>query len=97
MFEITKSWEAIISEKGSTKKAWTEALEKMGHMALLRNLRNLLEKGIDPSEFVGKLIEGAKDGKQLPFRYYSAYRALQEAGMKHPVVAIMLTASGISF
>ena len=51
------------------------------------NSRNLLEKGIDPSEFVGKLIEGAKDGKQLPFRYYSAYRALQEAGMKHPVVA----------
>lgn len=82
-----ETWEAIVSAKGSTKKAWTEALEKMGHMALLRNLRNLLEKDIDPSKFVSKLIEGARDGKQMPFRYYSAYRALQEAGANHPVVA----------
>ena len=82
-----ETWEAIISEKGSTKKAWTEALEKMGHMALLRNLRNLLEKGVEPATFLGKLVEGAKDGKQLPFRYYSAYRALQEAGIKTPTVA----------
>ena len=41
----TETWEAIISSKGSTKEAWEEALEHMGHMALLRNIRNLHEKG----------------------------------------------------
>lgn len=52
----------------------------MGHMALLRNLRNLLEAGVSPDLFVPRLVAGAKDGKQLPFRYYSAYRAVKGLG-----------------
>ena len=82
-----ETWEAIVSAKGSTKDAWIKALDKMGHMALLRNLRNLMGKGVEPVKFVDKLIKGAEDGKQLPFRYYSAYRALTEAGIEHPIVA----------
>ena len=71
------TWEAIISEKGSTEAAWNEALEVMGHMALLRNIRNLLEKGLEPKQFCAKLIEGVEYGRQLPFRYYSAYNAVK--------------------
>lgn len=70
-----KTWESIISEKGSTKEAWKEALEVMGHMALLRNIRNLLDKGVPHDLFTAKLKEGAEKGKQLPFRYLSAYEA----------------------
>lgn len=72
------TWEAILSAKGSSKATWLEALEVMGHMALLRNLRNLLQAGIEPAHFVDRLRAGAKHGKQLPFRYYSAYRAVQK-------------------
>lgn len=72
-----KTWEAIVSAKGSNLEAWQEALPRMGHMALLRNLRNLTQAGVPEGEFLHRLVEGAERGRQLPFRYYSAYRALQ--------------------
>src|SRR4051812_35569118 len=65
-----KTWEAIVSAKNSTRESWLEALEVMGHMALLRNIRNLLEKGVEAERFVPKLVEGAEHGQQLPFRYW---------------------------
>ena len=71
-----QTWEAIVSKNGSNAKAWEKAIEVMGHMAILRNLRNFLDNGVAPKLFVDKLKETAKDGKQLPFRYYSAYNAL---------------------
>lgn len=73
-----QTWESIISVGGSTPGNWRKAIDVMGHMALLRNVRNLVQKGVDPSVFVEKLVEGAATGKQLPFRYYSAYVAVQD-------------------
>ena len=75
-----QTWEGIISTKGSSKATWTEAIDVMGHMALLRNVRNLLQKGVPADLFLEKLVAGAATGKQLPFRYWSAYRALSELG-----------------
>jgi hypothetical protein len=75
-----ETWEAIISAEGSNASAWRKALAKMGHMALLRNLRNLTGAGLKDKEFSARLVEGARTGQQLPFRYYSAYRALKDAG-----------------
>jgi hypothetical protein len=71
-----RTWESIVSARGSTPQAWDAALPVMGHMALLRNLRNLVQAGIPAARFTGKLVAGARTGKQLPFRYYSAYQAL---------------------
>src|SRR5579871_2329904 len=73
-----ETWEAILSAEGSTTQAWIKALDQMGHMALLRNLRNLLEKNVASDLFLAKLVEGAPAGKQLPFRYYSAYKAVEK-------------------
>lgn len=73
-----RTWEAIISEYGSNPAAWHQAIEVMGHMALLRNLRNLLQHQVNPDEFMPKLLKGAEGGRQLPFRYFSAYRAVLE-------------------
>jgi hypothetical protein len=73
-----ETWESLISGQGSSREQWEQAVNLMGHMALLRNLRNLLKKGVRPDLFTGRLVDGAKTGKQLPFRYYSAYRAVQE-------------------
>lgn len=77
-----RTWESIVSAEGSSAKTWTKALGVMGHMALLRNLRNLLAAGVSPDAFLGKLVEGARTGRQLPFRYFSAYKAVQEQGGK---------------
>jgi hypothetical protein len=73
-----QTWEAVLSAKGASKESWEQALPLMGHMALLRNLRNLLEHKVEPQTFVTKLIDDADTGKQLPFRYHSAYRAVEK-------------------
>lgn len=75
------TWEALISKEGSSKETWEKAVDLMGHMALLRNLRNLHQNGVDPALYVEKLINTAKKGKQLPFRYYSAYQQLKSTGV----------------
>lgn len=72
------TWEAIISKDGASKASWTKAISVMGHMALLRNLRNFLEHKVDPTDFIPKLVAGVEGGKQLPFRYYSAYKAVED-------------------
>lgn len=72
-----KTWEAVVSKEGSNQKSWETSIPKMGHMALLRNIRNFLEHDVDPKLFLGRLVETAPDGKQLPFRYVSALRALK--------------------
>lgn len=58
---------------------WRLALPTMGYMAALRNLRNLDQAGV-PDSVVGSLItrladpEQVKRSRQLPFRFWSAYR-----------------------
>lgn len=74
----SRTWESILSRQGASKESWLQALEVMGHMALLRNVRNLLDHGVAPQGFLGKLVAGARTGKQLPFRYYSAYCAVKD-------------------
>ena len=70
------TWEAIVSAEGASAASWRKALPVMGHMALLRNLRNLLQAGVSASEFTDQLIEGAAKGRQLPFRFYSAHQVV---------------------
>lgn len=64
-------WEALIDSG------------KLGYMALLRNLRNILEAGVS-SEHVEKVCallgseRAVENAKQLPFRFLAAYRELKE-------------------
>lgn len=81
-----ETWESIISAGGSTKENWTKAIDKMGHMALLRNLRNFGKNGVDEDEYIGKLIGTAKYGKQLPFRYYSAFNVMKSSSASGKVL-----------
>jgi hypothetical protein len=71
--EDHQTWESIRSSGGT----WNDAVEVMGHMALLRNLRNLAENKVDPDRYVQRFLDGASEGKQLPFRYYSAHRQIE--------------------
>lgn len=70
-----ETWESIISGGGS----WEEAVKVMGHMALLRNVRNLVEARVDKGLWVDKLVATAEKGKQIPFRYLSAFNANEKA------------------
>ena len=78
-----QTWEKLRS-KGKT---WVEINDqlKMPHMALLRNLSNILDEYslLEPpdatskiQELVSHLIRGVNGGKQFPFRYYSAHKRL---------------------
>jgi 60 kDa SS-A/Ro ribonucleoprotein len=65
---------------------WEELVQggKLGYMALLRNLRNLLADGLVSDAVVKQACQTLADArqvakaKQLPFRYLAAYRELQE-------------------
>lgn len=96
----TDTWEAKLSEAGSATEnkqeaksaAWAELLRggKLGYMALLRNLRNLLEADLTEADF-GQLLAQLTDEKsikrslQFPFRFLSAYAEVEKLGKENPV------------
>lgn len=78
MVDYAITWEVAISKFGQSKELWEALLPRMGYMATLRNLRNMLTQGVD-TDTLGKIIadpERVKRSKQLPFRYYSAWKEL---------------------
>ncbi|MDR1181998.1 MAG: TROVE domain-containing protein [Bacteroidales bacterium] len=91
------TWETELSALGQSKfeskeakkiaftKKWEELINrgKVGYMALLRNLRNILEAevSINHINIVCETIsskEKALKSKQLPFRFLAAYRELPQ-------------------
>jgi len=79
------TWETSLSSGLDKKEAWEELImnDKLGYMAMMRNLRNFVQAGISKDALV-KVCQfiSAKErvlaSKQLPFRFYSAYRMLKE-------------------
>ena len=78
--EGASGWERARSAGAS----WRELVPTMGYMALLRNLRNFMEDASLASDrefwndVCGRLSnkEEVANSKQLPFRFFSAYRNL---------------------
>ncbi|MBQ1396991.1 MAG: TROVE domain-containing protein [Clostridia bacterium] len=74
------TWETELSAKGNTKAVWNELIAsgKVGYMALLRNLRNIVKCGANVQPVLNILAdpERVKKSRQLPFRFYSAYLTL---------------------
>lgn len=94
--EVPYTWETELSALGQVKfddekeKAlafrakWEELVSsgKLGYMALLRNLRNIIEAGVSTEtiELVCKKLsnrDAVAKSKQLPFRFLSAYREVK--------------------
>jgi hypothetical protein len=68
------TWEVNLSVKGADKKeVWTEMLSnnKLGGMALIRNLRNMEEAGVSLS-IVKKALVEARSNKMFPYRFIAA-------------------------
>ena len=75
------TWESELSANGNNKETWEKLIDsgKVGYMALLRNLRNIVNAKPDNINKVWETIadpERVRKSRQLPFRFLSAYRGL---------------------
>ena len=107
--EIPYTWETELSALGQQKfesdearamafaMKWQELIEsgKLGYMALMRNLRNILQSDV-PINAVQRVCNRLSDAgqvaksKQLPFRYLSAYREIEKVNSTN--TAMMMNA-----
>lgn len=67
------TWEVEISKNKSNKESWERLLleRKLGGLALLRNLRNMEQAGVD-LKLVADAVREMKTDRILPFRFISA-------------------------
>lgn len=77
------TWEVEMSRDGNNKETWERLIAsgKIGYMALLRNLRNILKSNPDNLDLVLDRLGdpvAVKKSRQFPFRFLSAYKEVQE-------------------
>jgi hypothetical protein len=79
------TWEVALSAGADKKETFTRLLRenKLGYLALLRNLRNMADSGVDAALVEEALMLGAATSKALPFRFVAAATA---APMFEPVL-----------
>lgn len=80
--ETPLTWGTELSANGNTAETWEKLIDsgKVGYMALLRNLANIIKANPKNINKVYEKIqnpEAVRKSKQLPFRYLSAYRTIQ--------------------
>jgi len=95
--EVPYTWETQLSmngqkpesERKSNNQLWTELVNsgELGYMALLRNLRNISEAGVDSEVWntIYKRLENKEEvlkSKQLPFRFVAALESVQSVDGK---------------
>ena len=99
--QTPQTWETIISDKGSNRQSWLRAAKIMPYMATLRNLRNLMQNDALTQDIITRLTDREKiaKSKQFPFRFFSAYREIQDTAEgfdKNTVLAALDTALNLS-
>ncbi len=76
--ESPDTWEVALSGGADKKETFTRLIKEdnLGYLALLRNLRNMDQSGVDPT-LVNEAIRARKRGadKVFPFRFVAAARA----------------------
>lgn len=100
------TWEDALSlagDKVSKKALWHALIPTMGYMALLRNLRNFDEAGVDDAValFASTRLSNQREvakSRQLPLRFLSAYRAVSNLRWAYPLEqALQHSLSNIPF
>ena len=71
--QVPETWEVMLSRGDDKKATWTKLIteKKLGGLAMLRNLRNMVEAGVD-FEVVVEGINNLNGTMLLPFDYYKA-------------------------
>jgi 60 kDa SS-A/Ro ribonucleoprotein len=97
------TWEVALSSGADKREAWERLLreQKLGALALLRNLRNMREAGVDES-LVLSALGTMSTVRVLPFRFLAAARyapqwedALEKAMLKSVAASEKLTGKTI--
>jgi hypothetical protein len=102
--KVAETWERKISEAGQGNKTESEKADakkenwesmilnkKLGYMALLRNIRNIIEAGVSneahqmAQDYLSNEFAVLKS-KQFPFRFFSAYKVMQSTHGLDPFV-----------
>ena len=87
---VPDTWEVALSSGANKREAWERLLreQKLGALALLRNLRNMREAGVD-ERLVLAALTTMSTARVLPFRFLAAARyapqweeALEQAMLK---------------
>ena len=76
------TWENVISLFGGSQKTWTSVFPRMGYMAVLRNIRNMIQAGV-PADKIAARIADEKSvlrSKQFPFRFVAASNEISRMG-----------------
>lgn len=81
--EIPYTWETELSAKGNKAEVWEELIssKRLPYMATLRNLRNIHQSGAANAQQAYDYIANplaVEKSRQLPFRFYSAHREMQQ-------------------
>ncbi|MCQ2735606.1 MAG: TROVE domain-containing protein [bacterium] len=73
------TWERALSSGCGKKETWTRMLseKKLGSLALLRNLRNMMDAEVD-FELINSAILAMSVDKILPFRFIAAKQSAEE-------------------
>jgi 60 kDa SS-A/Ro ribonucleoprotein len=97
------TWEVALSSGADKREAWERLLreQKLGALALLRNLRNMREAGVEES-LVLSALGSMSTARVLPFRFLAAARyapqweeALEQAMLKSVAASEKLTGKTI--
>jgi len=77
---VPDTWEVNLSGGGDKRETFTRLLSegKLGYLAVLRNLRNMVDSGVDMDTIKSAIL--ARKGADLvfPFRYVAAARAVPQ-------------------
>lgn len=88
--ELSKNGQLPVDERKSNKDLWTELVVsgKVGYMALLRNMRNIVQAGVEPKIVQQHVADVIADparvaaSKQLTFDFVEAYKVIQPLDSK---------------
>lgn len=75
--DIPYTWETELSAGKDKKKTFEDLISrnKLGYLALLRNLRGMVEAGVDEEMIKKSIVDRRGADRVLPFRYVAAARA----------------------
>ena len=78
--QVPDTWEVALLRGEDKGAAFTRLLndQKLGYMALLKNLRNMVQAGVDDALIRTSILEQRGADRVLPFRFVAAARAVPQ-------------------
>ena len=89
--EIPDTWEVRLSSGENKKDVFEDLIKnnKLGAMALIKNIRGMIEAGLDKYTIIDALHK-ANVEKLFPFRFYTAYKNISDVDIKKELEDMML-------